>query len=157
MWEDLVRGPKLTAKKRKKICKRCGGTFEFVGIGRMYCENCARIDAEQFQAVRDYLYEHGPANALDIEEATGISKEHINKYLREGRLEIPPGSNEYITCEICGAKLRYGRFCPECAHKMSSEEIQSATFDVNEIGEVQVSGGNKGQVRYIGKEGRKLQ
>ena len=39
----------------------------------------------------------------------------------QGRIEIPDGSGSYIKCQMCGAEIRYGRFCPECSAKLSRD------------------------------------
>ena len=53
--------------------------------------------------------------------ATGVSVKTIQKFLYQGRIEIPDGSGSYIKCQMCGAEIRYGRFCPECSAKLSRD------------------------------------
>lgn len=130
----------------KKACKRCGRLFDYFGIGKMYCSKCAKIDSEQFQKVKDYIREVGPSDMFQIEEATGVDHKQVQVYLREGRLEIPANSELFIKCEKCGAKLRSGRFCPDCVHKMSAEFLSGTTFDSNEVGEPKV------KVHYLNSE-----
>ncbi|MDY4742712.1 MAG: hypothetical protein SO361_06380, partial [Lachnospira sp.] len=70
-----------------------------------------------FGKVRNYIEENGPSMAVEISRDTGVQVSVINKFLREGRIEIPDGSDIYIKCEDCGADIRYGRYCPACAAK----------------------------------------
>ena len=37
--------------------------------------------------------------------------------LKEKRLEIAANSNSFLTCESCGVKIRYGRYCDKCETK----------------------------------------
>ena len=59
-------------------------------------------------SIREYLETHGPQNAVTIADATGVSVKTIQKFLYQGRIEIPDGSDSYIKCQMCGADIRYG-------------------------------------------------
>ena len=52
---------------------------------------------------------------------------NIQKFLYQGRIEIPDGSDSYIKCQMCGADIRYGRFCPDCMAKLNKEN-QTAVY-----------------------------
>ena len=60
-------------------------------------------------------------------DATGVSVKTIQKFLYQGRIEIPDGSDSYIKCQMCGADIRYGRFCPDCMAKLNKEN-QTAVY-----------------------------
>ena len=104
-----------------QVCERCGRIFSFNGYGAFFCPSCKLIDFEEFDRVREFLNKNGLANIYEISEATGVSEKTIRRYLAESRLEIPEGSPIYIKCECCGCDIRSGRFCPECAAKLSRE------------------------------------
>lgn len=114
-------------------CKNCGGTLKETGLEIYICSKCGEEVLSDFGKVKEYIKENGPSNALDISEGTGISIKKIEKYLREGRIEIPEGSDIYITCQGCGAEIRYGRFCPVCAANLKKEFTSALT--PGEIGE----------------------
>ena len=114
-------------------CPKCGGKYVFQGAGRYVCENCGNEVYEDFGKVRAYVDEHGPSPGIVIAEATGVSINKINKFLRQGRMEIPDGSGEYIPCERCGEPIRYGRFCPACAAYLTKN--LSAVLTSADIGE----------------------
>ena len=96
-------------------CQECGGKYVFQGAGRYVCENCGHETYDDFGKIKAFIDEHGPTPGIVIAEATGVSIAKINRFLRQGRIEIPDGSGQYIPCERCGEPIRYGRFCPACA------------------------------------------
>ena len=87
--------------------------------GGYVCEKCGNETFDDFGKIKAYIDEHGPSPGIVISEATGVPIAKINRYLRQGRIEIPDGSGEYIPCEKCGQPIRYGRFCPACAAQLA--------------------------------------
>ncbi len=111
------------AKKfeRIKFCPLCGEPMKYM-FGEVYkCIKCGRKELSDFGKVREYLDEAGPQPAVVIARETGVALEVIDKFLREGRVEIPDGSDIYIKCQGCGTDIRYGRFCPECMLRMTKD------------------------------------
>ena len=107
----------LIKYERAKICPKCGELMHYA-FGEVFkCDNCGAEELTSFGKVRKYIEDHGPSNASNISDGTGVPVSTINRYLREGRIEIPDGSDSYIKCEDCGAEIRYGRYCPTCAAK----------------------------------------
>ncbi len=119
-----------------KVCVRCKRMFTYLGYGHFYCPMCKKADEEDFRKVKDYIFEHGTAPAMEVSENTGISLERINQYLKEGRLEIPENSPIFIKCEMCSVDIRSGRLCPECASKLSHAMREKMDFDDEQIGPV---------------------
>lgn len=115
-----------------KNCKRCKRAFTYYGYGYEYCPVCKQIDSENFQKVKDYIYEQGISKLIDVVEATGVDEKTIITYLKEGRLEIPEGSTYYLKCERCGVSICSGRFCQTCASILVKEFNTSVAY--NEIG-----------------------
>lgn len=111
----------LIKYEKAKICPNCGELMHYAYGEIFKCDNCGQEEYTQFGKVRNYIEKNGPSIAADIAKATGVPVPVINKYLREGRIEIPDGSDVYIKCEDCGADIRYGRYCPACAQKHNKE------------------------------------
>jgi len=102
-------------------CQSCGSTMHYI-YGEMFeCPNCGRKESTDFGKVREYLDLHGPTPAAIISDQTGVKLHVIETFLRQGRVEIPDGTGVYIKCEKCGEDIRYGRYCPDCIRKLSSE------------------------------------
>ncbi len=114
-------------------CTKCGGKYVFQGCGRYTCENCGDEIYDDFGKIRAFLDEHGPSPAVVISEGTGVPILKITQFLRQGRMEIMDGSGEYIACENCGQPIRYGRYCPTCASKLTKN--LSISLSSGEVGE----------------------
>lgn len=131
-------------------CENCGGLLKDMGLGLYICSQCGSETLSEFGKVKKYIEENGPSNAYNISTGTGVSMSKIDKFLRQGRIEIPEGSDSYIACEMCGTDIRYGRFCPACATKLK-KELTSALLP-NEIGEVPRK---NGKMRYMADDNDK--
>lgn len=130
-----------------KICARCKRMFTYLGYGHFYCPTCRKVDEEDFSKVKNYIYDNGTASAQEVSEATGISLERINQYLREGRLEIPEGSPIFIKCEMCSIDIRSGRLCPACASKLTHAMRVTMNFDDEQIGPIPKK--MEGKMRFL--------
>jgi Zn finger protein HypA/HybF involved in hydrogenase expression len=114
-------------------CPICKTIFRDSILGMNKCPKCGYEELNDFGKIRTYLEKFGSSPAHVIAEATGVSIKVIDKYLIEGRLEIPEGSPVYIKCQSCGTDLRYGRFCSECALKMCKQlQVMFNQVDVGE-------------------------
>ena len=101
-------------------CSRCGRLYQYIG-GKPLCYACKEDDEKEFQKVKEYLYKHPNAAMVIVSEETGVSISTIRQYLREERLIISDDSPIGIECESCGASIKTGRFCKECAARLSTE------------------------------------
>lgn len=133
-----------------KVCVVCKRIFTYMGYGHFYCPACKKLDEEEFTKVREYIYNHGTASALEVSEFTGVSLHRITQYLKEGRLEIPELSPIFIKCEMCNSDIRSGRLCPSCAGKLSKSMRESMNFDDEQIGQVPIK--IEGKMRYFGNK-----
>lgn len=110
---------KITYEEAKR-CPSCGANMKYI-YGETYeCPECGRKELSDFGKVKEFLDANGPQPAAIISDATGVSLYVIDTYLKQGRVEIPDGSDVYIRCQNCGTEIRYGRFCPECMMKMTN-------------------------------------
>ncbi|ROR31561.1 hypothetical protein EDD66_101178 [Mobilisporobacter senegalensis] len=138
----------LILDNKPYLCTKCGSKYEYLSMGVYKCSQCGFITMDDYGKVRTFLDENGPAPAIKISAGTGVPIEIINRFLREGKLEIPDGSDNYIRCEKCGkAEIRYGRFCPACALELS-KKIESA-LKIEDIGEVPKY--KNGKMYFLGK------
>lgn len=110
---------------RPVYCPECEGIMIFKGVGEYECEKCGFLAYDDYGKVRNYVEEHMGANAAEASKATGVSQKAIREMLKEARLEIAPNSTFFLRCEVCGAAIRWGRFCPKCetAHHRDLEEM----------------------------------
>lgn len=143
---NFIKELKLDNKPR--FCTLCGGKLVYRSLGEYKCEQCNEIVFDDYGKVRAYIDNHGPSPAIAISEGTGVSLDKINEYLKQGRIEIPEGSDIYIPCERCGTDIRYGRFCPACAAQLS-KNLQGA-FEAGEVPKNRPK--REGKMRFIGRE-----
>lgn len=98
-------------------CRRCGRLFGYVN--KPICSSCEEQDEKDFQIVKEYIYDHPKCTMGEVSTATGVPVQKITKFLKEERLEIVEGMSALLSCESCGVAIRSGRFCKECAAKLS--------------------------------------
>lgn len=114
-------------------CTECGGVMIFKGVGEYKCEDCGYLDYDDYGKVRNYIEQNPGATSAMASAATGVSQKSIRNMLKEERLEIAPNSATFLQCEICGTKIRYGRFCKKCetSYHRSIEEQARASRNVS--------------------------
>lgn len=130
-----------SALNRPWFCEICGGEMKPVYSGIYECKKCKRQEYDDFGKVRSYIEEHGKQPAAILAEETGVELETIEMFLRTGRLEIPEGSDIYVSCERCGCDIRFGRFCNDCM-KVLTGDMKKAYFN-EEVGEKPKTSSNK--------------
>ncbi len=119
--------------ERPVFCKVCDKSMTYM-YGDIYkCMSCGYEELSDFGKVKMFLEKNGSQTAIAISQATGVSVDYVNELLKEGRIEIPDGSNMYIKCQNCGTDIRYGRYCPDCMVKMTNN-ISTALWNA-EVGE----------------------
>ncbi len=111
---------------RPTVCTVCGGNMIFKGVGEYQCEKCGSLDYDDYGKVRNYIETHPGTTAAQASEATGVKQKTIRTMLKDDRLEVAANSKVYITCEICGASIRFGRLCAQCeAARAKSESMRN--------------------------------
>lgn len=96
-------------------CEECAGRMMYKGGGSYECMECGHTALDAFGKVKQFLDQNGGTQPmLVIAEKTGVPVEVLNKMLKDGRLQIPPGCEVYLRCEKCGCAIRSGRFCTRC-------------------------------------------
>ncbi len=103
-----------------KNCKSCGKIFNYFA-GNQVCPTCTRKSDDQFDIVKDYIYEHPGAGIQEVAEECKVSTHQIKKWVREERLEFAEDSLVGIECENCGISIRTGKFCAGCKSKLTND------------------------------------
>jgi hypothetical protein len=75
---------------------------------------------ESFELVKEYIYNHPLANAVEITQETGVSEKDIFYFLKEGRLSVSE-NNGMLLCESCGRSIITGRYCEPCKKHLERE------------------------------------
>ena len=103
-----------------KVCRSCKKMFQYI-TGPELCPKCKQGEEEMFQKVKEYLREHPGANMYEVNQETGVSATLIEKFLRQGRLQVASDSPLALTCERCGKRITTGRYCHDCKNEISNE------------------------------------
>ncbi len=98
-------------------CPECGGTMVFEGLGEYSCEKCKHKEFDDYGKVRSYLEKNPGSTAYEIAQHTGLRQRNIRKLIQDERIEISENSKVFLKCEMCGADIRSGRYCPQCLVK----------------------------------------
>jgi flagellar operon protein (TIGR03826 family) len=136
-----------------KNCKRCGKMFSYLS-GVPICNECKKIDEEDFAKVKNYLYDNPGSSMQQIAEACEVSVEKITRFLKEGRLEIREGSNVILECEICGKSIKSGRRCSSCTKQLERELSEAGSLSEQETKKEKDEDPNKRNrgMRYLRSE-----
>lgn len=134
-----------------QCCDKCGEKCNYKALGVYECVACGNKMLDDYGKVRVYLDKNGRQPAAIISAETGVSVSTIQRYLREGQLEIPEGSSHYVKCQGCGTDIRFGIYCASCAAQLS-KDIRG-TIHMGNIGEKPKIKGN-GQMRFLGSNQR---
>jgi flagellar operon protein (TIGR03826 family) len=98
-------------------CVRCGQVF--ASNTSKVCPQCQEEEEEDFEKVKEFVYEEGNSTILKIHEGTGVEKKRIQKFIRKGRL-TELNVDLTIGCKRCGAAIKSGDYCKSCRDEMVS-------------------------------------
>ncbi|NMB44469.1 MAG: flagellar protein [Clostridiales bacterium] len=101
-------------------CKKCGNIFNYFA-GEKICTPCRNKLYEQFDTVKDFIYNNPGSSIQEVAKECNVSMAQITKWVREEKLEFTEDSLVGIECERCGVSIRTGRYCKNCKSKLSSE------------------------------------
>ena len=101
-------------------CRKCGKLFNYVS-GPPICMACREALEEKFQEVKAYIQDHVSASIPEVSEACDVSKNQIQQWLKDVRLQLAEGSGITLHCEKCGAAIYSGRFCEKCKNSMANQ------------------------------------
>ena len=99
-------------------CSKCGRLFNYI-CGQAICDACKDRLEEDFQKVKDYIWDNPKATMQEICEVNDVTTNQIRQWIREERLQLTPDSAIQLQCENCGKNILTGRFCQECENKMA--------------------------------------
>ena len=113
-------------------CTTCKQMFQSLRLENT-CPACADLEKSRYQQLRDYLYSH-PGTHIDVIcDKFNVSRDTVRKYLREYRLEIVDGENNYfLLCQRCKEPIASGMYCDKCeplANKQSTAKQQKTVTD----------------------------
>ncbi len=109
-----------------KSCRKCKEAFVSNSNSNI-CPSCIKKIDENFQKVRDYIYDNPNAKMEQICEATEVDRADIIMWLKQGKLIMDSAATPLINCETCGKPIVSGRYCAECNDRVRSSLTSSAS------------------------------
>ena len=105
-----------------RSCPMCNTFFNYTGL-REVCHSCAQKEEDLYQIVYRFLRkrENRAATVDRIEEATGVERELLFKWVRKGRLHPALFPNLGYPCDNCGHLTRKGKLCDKCTDAIKSD------------------------------------
>ena len=103
-------------------CPKCNGLFVQTQF-KTVCDNCFKEEEKAYETVYQFLRKRENRKAeLDVVvEATGVSKELILKFIRQGRIMLSNFPNLGYPCEKCGKTIREERLCNDCKNDIHKQ------------------------------------
>jgi uncharacterized protein len=101
-----------------KNCPKCKKTF--VKIKEPICPECFKEEEAIFEKTRNFIKEN-PKVSLDVVSLElDISVKKIQKYIKEGRIDVSESEGITMKCDSCGKNINSGRYCDKCAQIMQN-------------------------------------
>lgn len=97
-------------------CVRCKKAF--VRVNGLVCPECVEFEEEQFEVIKEFLYQNPKSTMEEISEGTEVPVKRIIQFLKEGRLEGIEGST--LKCSRCGIEITKGKYCIKCSKHMKN-------------------------------------
>ncbi|MCR4787089.1 MAG: hypothetical protein K5888_00740 [Lachnospiraceae bacterium] len=136
----MPRYNRLLKRNRITKCSVCGGNVRQVRSGEFVCVECGNTDLDDFGKVRQYLNENGPQTKEKIILETGVTRDVVNAFLEEQRLEVAPLSAKKLNCLVCGKEISSGTICSFCLRRTDGGMQGHA---------VNTDKGSEGKMRYM--------
>lgn len=112
--------------KVKTNCKFCRVEFYAIGLKKV-CPQCEASIDETFRRIRDHLEENPDDGMQEICDALRINTNIVKYFLREDRLRIKRGNNNYfLKCLRCGEPIYSGRYCLDCEIAVVRDQSKDA-------------------------------
>ena len=83
----------LRINKIPVFCKHCGVGLENVSLGTYRCPSCNKEYYDDYQKIRNFIRENGPAPAFVIVRGTGVSKQTVESFFEDDVKRVPEEIN----------------------------------------------------------------
>jgi len=96
-------------------CPKCNALYVQTQF-RTVCDKCFKEEEQDYETVYKFLRkrENRMAELDVVVETTGVSKDLILKFIRQGRIMLSNFPNLGYPCEKCGKTIREERLCADC-------------------------------------------
>lgn len=132
-------------------CPRCGNIFLYGGL--RLCENCRKIEEQEFEIVKAYLQKNPGTTVEKVAEDTGVSLQQIMSFVRNGRLseEAKNITGTVLFCERCEKSILEGRLCLECQRELTETFLKTQTKTREQRVQKDAESTKEARVRFLNK------
>ena len=109
----------------------------------MICPNCKEEIEKKFYEVKEYIRGNPHVGIKEVSEAMEVSKQQIQQWIREERLQFSEDANIALQCEKCGKKIYTGRYCENCKAQMANRLTKAFEGPAPELKKEPKKTGNK--------------
>ena len=100
--------------------------------------------------IKEYLYQNPGAMLSEVSVELNISLDKIERFLKEGRLELTSEEGSFhLECEMCGKSIRSGRLCDEC-EQSRFKKMRSVSAELSS----KMYGSNKNSSNFSGSSSK---
>jgi predicted amidophosphoribosyltransferase len=122
-----IRSAPLPARRRPRFPVPCGACGEpSVHLAHGICLRCVREREDGVARLRAFLNDHPEATLREAGRASGLAPPVIAALVAAGRLRPVPAEPGDPACDLCGAPVASGRFCPGCRRRFSEHAARRA-------------------------------
>lgn len=103
-------------------CPNCDTLFVQTQF-RSVCDKCHKEEEKKYETVYAFLRKRENRKALldEVVEGTGVSRDLILKFIRNGRIQLSSFPNLGYPCEKCGTLIRSDRLCGSCSNDIKKQ------------------------------------
>ncbi len=105
-----------------KNCRECGRAFVYNNVGQKKCPECREAEEKSFNKVKEFLGQYPGASIDKVHQETGVGKELIIRFVKNGRLLAEGLKVDMILeCDRCGDIITEGNYCGRCQQLLLTE------------------------------------
>jgi flagellar operon protein (TIGR03826 family) len=100
-------------------CPNCGNIFRKTTWP--ICQDCKNDMENELSKCTEFIRRNRQTSMSLLVEHTGVSELNIEKYIRDGKINIIDVPNLSYPCDLCEAGIRKGNLCYNCRVKINTD------------------------------------
>ncbi|MBD0380664.1 flagellar protein [Paenibacillus sedimenti] len=100
-------------------CPLCGKVFQ--KKLRNQCADCSRDLDFLLNSCLDYLRKNHRSSCEEVSAATGVTKEQLTTWMKEGKLLLSDYPNLHYACASCARPIRKHKLCTDCIARLNKD------------------------------------
>jgi predicted amidophosphoribosyltransferase len=100
-------------------CPRCRKLFQ--RTNRNICLDCCSVMDSALSRCLDFLRRNHKVTEEKLSLETGVPSEHIQAWIKDGRLLVSDYPNLNYPCTSCGKAIRQNKMCVDCLSRFNQD------------------------------------